>query len=73
VPVRAHDLRHDPVEAGRRLEAEEDRARLARMEDAINAIALELDRVSESQRFLTMALVAEARQVPVREELSLRS
>jgi hypothetical protein len=59
--------------AGRRLEAAEDRARLARMEDAINAIALDVDRVSESQRFLTSALVAEARQVPVREELSLRS
>ena len=59
--------------AARRLESEEDRARLARMEDAINAIALDLDRVSESQRFLTKALVAEARQGPVREELSLRS
>jgi hypothetical protein len=59
--------------AGRRLESEEDRARLARMEEAINAIALDVDRLSESQRFLTNALVAEARQAPVREELSLRS
>ena len=57
--------------AGRRPEWEEHGARLARMEEAIAAIALDVDRVSESQRFLTKALVAEA--TSVREEVRTRS
>jgi hypothetical protein len=43
--------------------------RIDRMEEAIDAIASEVDSVSESQRFLTNTLVPEAMKTPVREKL----
>jgi hypothetical protein len=58
--------------AGRRTDSDDDRARLTRMEDAIAAVTLEVERVSESQRFLTNALVGDGVQAPVREELRTR-
>ena len=47
-------------------------ARVARMEEAIDAMASEVESVSESQRFLTETLVAEPMKIPVREELRSR-
>jgi hypothetical protein len=58
--------------AARRKERQEDEARLARMEDAIAAVAHDVERVSESQRFLTSALVADGRQGPAREAIHTR-
>lgn len=51
----------------------EDETRLARMEEAITAIALDVDRVSESQRFLTSALVAEPVQTSTRDKVGGRT
>lgn len=44
-------------------------ARLARLEQAVDAIALEIERISEGQRFTTRLLSEQARQVekPVRQ------
>ena len=47
-------------------------ARIDRMEEAIDAIASEVESVSESQRFLTNTLVPEAMKTPVREKLPIR-
>jgi hypothetical protein len=47
-------------------------ARLARMEEGIDAIASDVGRVEESQRFLTNALVADEMQTPAREKLGTR-
>ena len=59
--------------AARRREREEDGARLEKMEDAISAMAQEVERVAESQRFLTNALVDDATRTPVREQVRTRS
>jgi hypothetical protein len=39
-------------------------ARLARIEQAVEAIALEVERISEGQRFTTKLLSEQSRQVP---------
>jgi hypothetical protein len=39
-------------------------ARLARIEQAVEAIALEVERISEGQRFTTKLLSEQARQAP---------
>jgi hypothetical protein len=56
---------------GRRLEGVNTDTRLARMEDAIAGIALDVERLSEGQRFLTNALVAETAPPQVREEFGM--
>ena len=54
---------------GRRLDRRDDRssepladARLSRLEQAVDAIALEVERISEGQRFTTKLLSEQARQ-----------
>jgi hypothetical protein len=56
----------------RRPEREEAEARLTRMEDAITAIGMDVERLSESQRSLTSALVADGMQTPAREAVHTR-
>jgi hypothetical protein len=48
-------------------------ARLAKLEEGVAAMGSDVERVEESQRFLTSALVADGRQRPVREEVRTRS
>jgi hypothetical protein len=48
-------------------------ARLAKLEEGMAAMGSDVERVEESQRFLTSALVADGRQSPVREEVRTRS
>jgi hypothetical protein len=55
--------------AARRPEWDELGARFARMEEGLDAIASDVGRVEESQRFLTNALVADEMQTPAREKL----
>lgn len=58
--------------AGRRAARGEGGSQLERLEDAIAAIQVDVERVSESQRFLTSALVSDPLHVPTREEVGTR-
>jgi hypothetical protein len=59
--------------AARRRERVEDGARFTKMEEAIGVMAQEVERVSESQRFLTSALVDDATRTRAREPIRTRS
>ena len=48
-------------------------ARLARLEQAVDAIALEVERISEGQRYTTKMLSEQARRAPKPETLQLSS
>ena len=50
-----------------------DDARLARLEQAVDAIALEVERISEGQRFTTKLLSEQARPAPSRAQQQLSS
>jgi len=47
--------------------------RFARLEQAVDAIALEVERISEGQRFTTRLLSEQARRVPKPDNLQLSS
>ena len=47
--------------------------RFARLEQAVDAIALEVERISEGQRFTTKLLSEQARRAPKPESLQLSS
>ncbi len=64
--------RHRALAARRPGWADEE-ARFARMEEAIASIALDVDRLSESHRFLTNALVADPVHTPARDKFGGRS
>jgi hypothetical protein len=50
-----------------RLPAVADDARLRRLEDAVDSIAIEVERISEGQRFLTRLQTANAEPSPARQ------
>jgi predicted oxidoreductase len=60
--VRAWAMRHPSRNAGDLTGSAAD-ARLSRLEQAVDAIALEIERISEGQRFTTKLLSEQARHV----------